>query len=190
MILPDPSLSKRVSHIPTELPPHSLLSSENHPSDLPSHELLEGQTLEEQRGEGSNVPMLMGGIPNTGNSLMEFPISHVNRSEATHPYENGYESIITEPGDSFIEENTGMMIEMDDPRHSTVNEAPVNMDGDSVVWTSNLIMNSQSRVKKGKRCPVCSTRCGNSSKVCSVCHTPFKVVPKGCTLLEVAVIKS
>ena len=42
------------------------------------------------------------------------------------------------------------------------------------VETSELISNVQSNIKKGKRCPICSNRCGNSSKICSVCHTPFK----------------
>lgn len=37
-------------------------------------------------------------------------------------------------------------------------------------------MNAQSTIKKGKRCPVCLHRCGNSSKTCSVCHTAFKPV--------------
>ena len=204
LLLHDPPLAKRAAPLPAELAPQPLLGGER-----PAGELLEGQALEEARGESG---MLMGSGGASG--LLEFALPQGGRSEATAGYEGEYEAILAGTGEGYIDEGGAMLMEMDAARRAgaqTGNAGPPGNAGpaghggeaggeadpagesgenETGVWTSTLIEHSQSRVKKGKRCPVCSTRCGNSSKFCSVCHSPFKTIsktgrsgfPRGCVV--------
>ena len=205
LLLHDPPLAKRAP-LPAELAPQALLSAER-----PAGELLEGHALEEAvpRGESG---MLMGS--GTAAGLLEFALPQGGRGEATAGYEGEYEAMLAGSGEGYIDEGGAMLMEMDAARRAgaqpgnaaqqgsagqtghggeaggEADPAGESAENETGVWTSTLIEHSQSRVKKGKRCPVCSTRCGNSSKFCSVCHSPFKTIsktgrvgfPRGCVV--------
>ena len=182
------SASKRPRLDSTELPhalqmqdallqAHPTLLNDAHP---PPAVMNQHEVQAEQENQGLTLMM-----ENQPGPMIGFPIRTQRNEQATNFSNAVYESIINGGNpDTFIDPNPIMIEEQ--PLHEELtternHEDPVTWVGfqqECNAQTSELISNVQSSIKKGKRCPVCSNRCGNSSKICSVCRTPFRHAEK------------